>query len=129
MILDPGFSRFQETLDAEMKRLGGTGQYKKQQAEVISVEHGDILWAKGILGDGSPQVLLDTLVFYIGLYFAICGGEHREVKHNLSQLQNSGSTLYLVFQTLTREVCFIERRAGYASCKCFVSRVLFGTPI
>ena len=56
-----------------MKRLRSTGKYKKQQAEVVDVEQEDALWAKGLLGDGNPQVLLDTLVFYIGLYFAIRG--------------------------------------------------------
>ena len=60
LLSDPGLSHFQGTLDAEMKCLRSTGKYKKPQAEVISVEHEDILWTKGILGDGSPQVLLDT---------------------------------------------------------------------
>ena len=83
-----------------MKRLRSTGIYKKQQAEVINIEHEDMLWAKGLLGDGSPQVLLDTLIFYIGLYFAIRGGEHCQLRHRPSQLQlveREGTTPYLLY--------------------------------
>jgi integrase len=100
LLTDLKFSRFQGTLDAEMKRLRSTGKYKKQQAEVVDVEQEDALWAKGLLGDGNPQVLLDTLVFYIGLYFAIRGGEHRQLRYRSSQLQvveHADATPYLVY--------------------------------
>ena len=87
LLTDSKFSRFQGTLDAEMKCLRSTEKYKEQQAEVIHIEHEDMLWSKGLLGDTSPQVLLDTLFFYIGLYFAIRGGEHRQLRYRPSQLQ------------------------------------------
>lgn len=54
---DSKFSCFQSTLDAEMKRLRSLGKYKKKKAEVICVEHEDVLWSKGLLGDHNPQVL------------------------------------------------------------------------
>ena len=41
-----------------------------------------------------------TLVYYIGLYFAIRGREHQKLRHNPSQIQfvePVGGTLYLVF--------------------------------
>ena len=84
ILTDSKFIRFQSTLDAEMNRLRSTGIYKKQQAEIINIRHEDMLWAKGLLGDGSPQVLLDTLIFYIGLYFATRSGEHRQLRHRPS---------------------------------------------
>ena len=83
-----------------MKRLRSTGKYVRNQAEVVTIEQEDMLWAKGLLGDGSPQVLLDTLVFYIGIYFAIRGGEHRQLRYRPSQLQlveHEDSTPYLVY--------------------------------
>lgn len=70
-----------------MKRLRGLGKYKKKKAEVICVEHEDMLWSKGLLGDRTPQVLLDTLVYYIGLYFAIRGGEHGQIRYKPCQLE------------------------------------------
>ena len=54
----------------ELKRLNGTGNYiHKKKANVITVEMEEILWEKGLLRDCSPQVLSDTVVYLIGLFF------------------------------------------------------------
>ena len=93
---DKSFSHFTGTLDAEMKRLRATGKYQKRKTEVIGPEE-NILWEKDVLGGHNLQALLDTLTFYIGLFFAICEGEHRMLRHNPSQIQlvePSGSVLY-----------------------------------
>ena len=66
-----------------MKRLG---KYRSKKAEAIGIEQEDVLWKKGLLGDHSPQALLDMLVYYIGLYFAIRGGEH-QLRFKPSQLK------------------------------------------
>ena len=76
------------------------GTYQRKKAEVIGIEQEDMLRKKGLLGDHSPQALLDTLVYYIGLYFAIRGGEHRQLRFKPSQLQlvePANASPYLAF--------------------------------
>ena len=63
------FNHFRFVLDGELKRLNATGNYvHKKKACVITVEMEEILWEKGLLGDSSPQVLSDTMVYLIGLF-------------------------------------------------------------
>ena len=69
------------TLDAEMKRIQGSGiSSQPRQAEIITEEEEELLWEKGVLGDSTPQSLLDTKVYCCGLFFALCiGNEHRRL--------------------------------------------------
>ena len=43
-----------------------------KQAEPITNEEEDRLWVQYKLGSGTPQSLLDMMVFMWGLYFALC---------------------------------------------------------
>lgn len=84
------------TLDAEMKRLQTMGLGSKvKQAEPITEEEEELL------GDHTPQALLDTMVYMIGLYFALRSGrEHRELHFTNSQIQviqREGERSYLVY--------------------------------
>ena len=97
------FHMFRTTLDSEMKRLSSTGQYiYKRQAEPITVEDESLLWELGLLGTTSPIVLLHTLVYMVGLYFALrSGSEHRRLRHTLAQIQlieKPHSRPYLIYQ-------------------------------
>ena len=65
-----------------MKRLQrkGLGSHKRQ-AEPLSIEEEELLWAKGLLGSTTPQVLVDTMLFMNGLYFALrSGDEHQQLR-------------------------------------------------
>ena len=78
---DPCFQQFRGTLDAHMKELRHTENYQPKRAAVISEEHERLLWKKNLLGDATPQQLINTMVFYIGLFFALCSGaEHRNLR-------------------------------------------------
>ena len=99
---DPGFSQFRMVLDAEMKHLqsAGIGSVHRK-AEPITFEEEEILWQKGILGDHTPQSLVNTMVYMNGLYFALRGGnEHRNLRHKPSQIQlieRLGERSYLMY--------------------------------
>ena len=86
---DEKFANFKSTLDAEMKRLQAQGVgSKRRQAEIITPEEEDLLWEKKLLGDHSPKALLDTVIFYNGLYFALRGGkEHKQLRMHPCQIQ------------------------------------------
>ena len=83
------FSEFRASLDSEMKRLQGLGiGTTKKQAEIISEAEEEILWEKGLLGDGTPKSLLNTIIFYNGLYFALRSGkEHRQLRFSSYQIK------------------------------------------
>ena len=98
---DPAFAGFHKALDSEMKRLTGLGAgVKKKQAEPISIEEESILWEKKLLGDHSPQVLLDTMIFLCGIHFALrSGAEHRDLQISqfelLQQTNQPDSLIYM----------------------------------
>ena len=52
----------------------GLGSVVKE-AQLFSEDQENRLWNLGLLGDHSPKVLLDTTVFLIGKYFALCSGK------------------------------------------------------
>ena len=86
---DPQYSPFQKSLDGEMKHLQSSGLgTKKWQAEVISVDEEEKLWSTGQIGDSNPQQLLDTMVYYCGLFFALRSGkEHRQLRRSPVQIE------------------------------------------
>ena len=71
-----------------MKRLQSQGiGTEKRQADILT-EDEELLSKKGLLGDATPQSLLDTVVFYNGLYFAVRSGkEHRQLRNSPCQIE------------------------------------------
>ena len=92
-----------------MKRLQALGLGTKQRkAEVINCEDEEAMWEKGILGDGNPQSLLNTMVYMNGLYFALRGGkEHRQLRHQPSQItliEKPGEKPYLLYKEVSKTI-------------------------
>ena len=79
---DPALHGFRSTLDGEMKHLNATGNYvNKRQAEPITPEQENHLWEMGLLGDHNAKVLLNTMVFEVGFFFALrSGNEHPTIE-------------------------------------------------
>ena len=79
MFESPDFKLFQDSLDAEMKRLTSKGLgCEIKQAEPITEEEEELMWSKGVLGDTDPKTLLNTLFFLLGKFFTLRSGEeHR----------------------------------------------------
>ena len=96
---DKEFIDFKNSLNAEMKRLQAKGLgSNKRQAEPITEQEEDKLWEMGLLGDHCPQVLLDTMIFYNGLYFVLRSGrEHRQLRLRPRQIKffEKGERSYL----------------------------------
>ncbi|XP_033752677.1 uncharacterized protein KIAA1958-like [Pecten maximus] len=69
-------------LDSKMKELSKKGMgLQRRQADVISQVQEEDMWRTNILGSDTPQKLLDTMVFMIGLNFALrAGQEHRNLR-------------------------------------------------
>ena len=82
-------TEFIAVLDGEMKRLQAKGVgSKRKQAEPLSEQEEEILWEKGVLGDATPQTLLDTMVFMNGLYSALrSGSEHHALRFVPPQIE------------------------------------------
>ena len=50
-------------------------------------EEEELLWMKGLLGKGSPQALVDTILVMNGICFALkSGNEHRQLRANPCQI-------------------------------------------
>ena len=99
---DSSFAELRMTLDAEMKRLQRSGLgSKKKKAEPITPEEEEIMWKKGILGESTPQALVDTMLYMSGLYFALRSGEeHRQLRFHQCQIQvieRPGERAYLQY--------------------------------
>ncbi len=92
------FSEFCGVLDRQLKRQNATGKYIEKKAIVITVE---MLWGKGLLGGRSPRALVDTLIYLVGLNFALSSGEeHRRLRHNPDQIKVvslAGQAPYFVY--------------------------------
>ena len=99
---DSSFASVRNALDSKLKLLRKSGGGIANPSEIISIEEEELLWSKGLLGEHSPDVLRDTIVFMCGLYFALRGGaELRSLKRKQICLK-TGSTggNYLLYEEM-----------------------------
>ncbi len=83
--LDPQSTTFVKvcnTLDNHMKSLSREGFITpKSKAEVITYSQEDKMWSDQILGSHSPERLLYTVLYLLGVQFALrAGDEHKSLK-------------------------------------------------
>ena len=102
ILTDACFFQVRQVLDSEMRWLCGQGLGAKlKKAEPLTNDDEDVLWQKGALGDHTPQCLLDTLIFYIGMNFALrSGDEHRRLRFHPCQIeaqQDENGQQYLLY--------------------------------
>ena len=88
LLNDEIFQTLKNTLDNRMKQLSASGiKTPRKQADIISEEEEEALWSKCILGSDTPVKLADTLLYMLGLHFALrAGNEHRNLRFVNSQL-------------------------------------------
>ena len=79
---DDEFFYIKNTLDNRMRALSEEGKISPRvKAVPISAQEEDELWKKGILGDDTPTKLIDTLLYLLGLHFALrAAEEHKNLK-------------------------------------------------
>ena len=59
----------------------------QKKAEVLDEEEEEMLWSSRVLGDHSPQALLNTIFFMCGLFFALRSGtEHCSLRLSPAQI-------------------------------------------
>ena len=102
ILTDARFFQVRQVLDSEMWQLRGQGLGAKlKKAEPHTGDDEDVLWQKGALGDHTLQCLLDTLIFYIGMNFALrSGDEHRRLRFHPCQIeakQDENGQQYLLY--------------------------------
>ena len=87
---DVEFSKSRAVLDAKMRQLTRAGHCGvRRKAEPISQKMEDTMWSSGILGDDNPKKLLHTVLYMLGVHFALRSrSEHRALRFGKnSQLQ------------------------------------------
>lgn len=70
---------------------------RSEQSHAFSVDEENKLWEEGVLGNSSPQVLLDTMVFQCGIYFPLCSGqEHRDLTIDEIEIVEEGVRTFTI---------------------------------
>ena len=76
-----GFVNLRNVVDNTMKERHSMGLGVRTSADVISLNHENLLFEKGVLGEENPTKLLKTVIYMIGMHCALRGGmEHSNLR-------------------------------------------------
>lgn len=98
---DVRFKKLKNVLDSQVAEQVKQGQnLPKKSAEVVTAEMENKLWDQSLLGTDNPQKLLTTLMFYIGLNYALRGGtEHSQLLIDNFHENDDDSVTYTEFSS------------------------------
>ena len=96
---DEMFFDLKNTLDNRMKDLSKQGKFAPSiKMEPIFVSEEEMLWNMKILGDDTPEKLVDTLLYLNGLHFALhVADKHKSLKMNLQLTVGYGNSVGLKY--------------------------------
>ena len=75
------FVELRNVLDNTMKERHSQGLGVRKSSDIITIDHENKLFNKGLLGDENPEQLLRTVIYMIGLHCVLRGGnEHNNLR-------------------------------------------------
>lgn len=116
---DACFLRTREALDASMKFSARQGTVKPtKRSGVVTRDQEEAMWVSGCFGWSSPQQLVDSLIYHLGLHLALRAvKEHRDLEYG------PNSQLVLKVNSAGDEfICYTERSSksksfGLTQCR------------
>ena len=121
LLNDAVFAKIRFSLDNLMKKKVAEGiDSEVQCSDVLSFTDTDKLWAQGLLGVHSPEVLLNTVVVLLGLSCALrAGEEHRALRSppfnsQFQFLYDDNGQLYFKYK---EDVGHKTNKGGIKQCK------------
>lgn len=104
---DEAFGDVKFTLDNLMKSHCSHGLGNNvHQAQVITFDEEELMWQKGVLDHDSPEKLLHTLVYLLGLSCTLCAGKEH---HALRSLDSKDSQFSVKYDDDGCSICCIVR--------------------
>ena len=76
------FLPLRNVVDNTMKEHHSVGLGVHKSSDIITLDHEDTLFEKKILGESTPEQLLKTVIYMIGMHCALrSGAEHNDLRH------------------------------------------------
>lgn len=100
---DDDFMELAQVLNNRMKHLASKGySCPREKAEAIEINEEEEMWASGVLGESNPKQLIETLVYLMGVQFALrAGKEHKALRvgprSQFKLKQDKGGKTYLEY--------------------------------